>query len=233
MSTLTRAPATISDHGGVASAIHMPAMANRNYRLNKQETVRRHTKFVRRLRLLLPVVSALLAVSILALALVKSAFPTFDLGNLSFDGGGLVMTNPRLAGHSEKGRAYVLEAATATQPLDDPDTINLEKIKAFAETSDDDEANLTAATGVFKTAEEFLILKKDIVVVTKSGYTIRTQAADIDLKAGTLDSSSEVTIVSEQLDLRSDTAKVTDQGKVIKFKGNVKIIWQRKQGSEQ
>ena len=143
------------------------------------------------------------------------------------------MTNPRLEGHSEKGRAYVLQAERAVQPLDDPKVVNLFNVEAFAELSDDDEANMSGNSGFYESEKEFLELRDDLVVVTKSGYTVRADGADIDLSAGTLTSTSEVTIVSEEMNLRSDTAMVTDQGKVITFKGNVKIIWHRKKGSRQ
>ena len=233
MSILTRTSETFPDPGQAAPAIHMPAMANSERRRTRQEIVRRHSKNVRRLRILLPSLGGVMAVSILVYSIFANSIPSFDLGSLSFDGGGLVMTNPRLAGHSEKGKAYLLEAATATQPINDPDTINLEKVKAFTEMSDDDEANMSAASGIYKTKEEFLTLRKDIVVVTKSGYTIRSQAADVDLNAETLETDTEVTIVSERLDLKADSVRVTEQGKVIKFKGNVKIIWQRKPETQQ
>lgn len=228
------APDDGPDDGLAASAIRMPAMANRDYRLNRQAVVRKHTKNVKRMRILLPVLGGLLGLAIVALTVVESYLgPLIDIKSLIFDGDGLVMTNPRLAGHSEKGRAYVLEAKEARQPLDDTKTVKLVDVKAFSEISDDDEANMTAASGLYKTEEELLTLQKDIVVITKSGYTIRSQIAEIDLQAGTLDTNADVTIVSDQLDLRADSARVTDQGKVIKFKGNVHIIWQRKQGSQQ
>lgn len=186
------------------------------------------------MRILLPALGGLLGLAIVALTIVQSYLgPLIDIRSLVFDGDGLVMTNPRLAGQSEKGRAYLLEAKEARQPIDDTKTIKLVEVKAFAEISDDDEANMTALSGLYKTEQEFLTLEKDIVVVTKSGYTISSQVADIDLEAGTLESNAEVTIESDRLDLRADSARVTDQGKVIKFKGNVKIFWQQKQRSEQ
>lgn len=238
MSIVTKITAGTPDDGPdddrVAPAIRMPAMANRDYRLKRQADVRRHTKNVRRMRILLPALGGFLGLAIIALTIVQSYLgPLIDIRSLVFDGDGLVMTNPRLAGHSEKGRAYVLEAKEARQPLDDTKTVKLVEVKAFAEISDDDEANMTALSGLYKTEEEFLTLEKDIVVVTKSGYTISSEVADIDLQAGTLESNTEVTIVSDQLDLRADRARVTDQGKVIKFTGNVKIFWQQKQRSEQ
>lgn len=229
MSSVTRVSAEHPGDDAGASAIRMPAMANRDFRMNRQKTVRRHTKNVKRMRILLPAVGGLLALSIIVLTILESLFlnPLVIVKSI-FEGDGLVMTNPKLAGHSEKGRAYVLQAREARQPLNDTGSVTLIEVKAFAEISDDDEADMTAATGLYKTEEEFLTLRKDIVVVTKSGYTIRSQAADIDLAAGTLNSSVEVIIKSDELDLRSDSAEVTEQGKVIKFKGNVRIVWKRK-----
>lgn len=218
---------------GAAPAIHMPAMANQGFRRERQERVRRHSRFVRRMRVILPSTGVAMALAVIGYSIVMSAFPEFDLGVLSIETDGLVMTSPRLAGHSEKGRAYVLEADRAVQPLDNTDIVSLEKVKAFSEMSDGDEATMTAESGLYRSDKEFLELREDIVVVTKSGYTIRSAAADIDFEAGTLKSDSEVTIVSDELDLRADTAEVTDQGKVITFRGNVKIIWQRKPSPQQ
>lgn len=228
MSIVTKISEALPENGAGASAIRMPAMANRDYRLNQQATVRKHTKNVKRMRVLLPVLGGLMALSIIGFTILDGLGISLPDGVI-FSGDGLVMTNPRLAGHSEKGRGYLLEAQEARQPLDDTKMIHLVKVKAFTEMSDDDEANMTAESGIYNSDKEFLTLKNNIVVVTKSGYTIRSEAAEVDLEAGTLDANSEVTIVSEQLDLRSDSARVTDQGKVIKFKGNVRIIWERKQ----
>ncbi|MEM8812725.1 MAG: LPS export ABC transporter periplasmic protein LptC [Pseudomonadota bacterium] len=222
--------AGIADQGGHldgAPAIRMPAMANRDFRRAKQATVRRHSRFVRRMRVVLPITGGLIALSLFAVALFRAALPGIDIAALTLNSGGLVMTNPRIDGHSENGRAYILEAATATQPLDDPDTVFLQGVKAFTEMADDDEANMSASTGVYRSKQEFLELRDEIVVVTKSGYTIRSAAADLDLEAGTVVSNSEVSIVSEELDLRSDTAEVSENGEVVKFKGNVRILYQR------
>jgi lipopolysaccharide export system protein LptC len=218
---------------GAAPAIRMPAMANQDFRRTRQERVRRHSRLVRRMRVVLPSTGIAMALAVIGYSIVMSALPDFDLGVLSIETDGLVMTSPRLAGHSEKGRAYVVEAERAVQPLDDTDIVHLEKVKAFSEMSDGDEATMTAEAGHYRSDKEFLELRKDIVVVTKSGYTIRSEAADIDLEAGTMRADSEVTIVSDELDLRADAAEVSDQGKVITFRGNVKIIWQRKPPPQQ
>lgn len=210
-----------------ATAIRMPAMANRDTRLEKQATVRRHSRFVRRMRVMLPVASGLIAVSVLGFALIKAALPGIDLGPLNLESGGLVMTNPRLNGHSDNGRAYRLEATRARQPIDDPKTIHLEGVNAFSEMADNDSAKMVARKGIYRSEREFLELREAITVITESGYTIRSEVADVDMAAGTLVAPDTVTIVSDSLDLRADSATVTDEGKVITFRGNVKIIWQR------
>lgn len=220
---------SFAGHGEAAPAIRMPAMANQRYRQQRQQRVRRHTRLVRRLRILLPATGLAMAAALVGFSMVRSAFPTLDFGIPSIQSEGLVMTNPRLAGHSEKGQAYVLEAERAIQPLDDPSVFTLDRVKAFAEMADGDEANMTAVAGVFRTQDEFLTLDQDIVIVTKSGYTIRTRSAAVDLAGGTVKADEGITIVSEEMDLRSDSAEVTQQGKVIVFRGNVKIIWQARE----
>ena len=81
----------------------------------------RHTNRVRLLKIALPVLAVvIIGVFAVAMFLRFATGPSIDLGDIKFDGGNLVMENPKLNGKDGKERPYKLSARRAIQNSSNP-----------------------------------------------------------------------------------------------------------------
>ena len=80
---------------------------------------------------------------------------------------------------------------------------------------------LNAKTGVFDTKQQQLDLKKDILLTTSSGYEARLSRAFVDMAKGTVSSDERVDVKLTNGTLSADRLRITDNGDVVRFEGNV------------
>jgi lipopolysaccharide export system protein LptC len=70
-------------------------------------------------------------------------------------------------------------------------------------------------------------LRQDIRVRTDSGQAAQLKSASIDFKAGTVVSREPVTVTFPNGMIEADSLEVSDNGKVIVFKGRVRTVLER------
>ena len=187
------------------------------------EAARRHSRFVRRMRVLLPVAGTL-AVVIFAVA-TQFSLPTdldISVARLSVTRNSIIMENPHLTGFDAKNREYTVSADRAVQALSAPDEVRLEDITALVKVEGQGSANVTAETGDYDNAAGTLKLFGGIAVDSSEGYTLRLEDADIDLKSGTMSSSNPVAVTYGDSRTTGEKISVSGGGHVIVLEEGVR-----------
>jgi lipopolysaccharide export system protein LptC len=187
---------------------------------------RRHSRLVRVLRVLIPGgIAAFVVVSVFGSWFNPfSAFASLPgMGKLSISGSRITMDLPRLAGYTRDGRSYELTAAAAAQDLKRPQFIELQEIRAKVELQDTSVVNITAATGVYDTKGEAVVLRQNVVVATSDGTEIRLAEAIVDMRKGHVVSNKPVDVLMPTGRIQSEALEVVDDGAVIYFRGGVRM----------
>lgn len=183
---------------------------------------RRHSRFVARARILLPLAGVF---TIVALIVVTSiSLPEgidLSMARMSVTKDGVVMDNPKVSGFDARNREYTVTAKRAVQALNRPDAVRLEGIEATVEVAGEGSATVNAGGGDFDNAESTLKLYGGIVVDTTQGYTLTLKNADIDFKAGTLVSPNPVTITQADSQTSGSRLDISESGKLVVISGNV------------
>ncbi|WP_018698733.1 LPS export ABC transporter periplasmic protein LptC [Amorphus coralli] len=188
-----------------------------------REAARRHSRVVKTLRVLLPLGGVAIVVVIFGMAVVKSLLPVDVIGNLDVTSEGLVMNDPNLAGRLNDGRAYNVSAGKAVQSFTDTSRITLTDMLATLIVSDAQTVEMRSKGGLLDTDDEWMNLTDGVVLTTTDGYRADLEDARLDFKAGTLASDAPIKIQSEKFDLTANALDVTDEGKVVRFVGNVNM----------
>jgi len=184
-------------------------------------SARRHTRLVKTLRVLLPLGGLAIVVVLFGTALLKSLSPLNSIGNIDVTSEGLVMNDPNLAGRLNDGRAYKVSAAKAVQSFADTSRITLTDLLATLTVSDEQTVEVNSRAGVFDTDEEWMTLSDGIVLTTTDGYQADLSSARLDFKNGSMVSDEAVNIRSKTFDLLANSLDIQDEGKVVRFVGDV------------
>ncbi|KAA5602934.1 LPS export ABC transporter periplasmic protein LptC [Blastochloris sulfoviridis] len=184
----------------------------------------RHSRRVRALRVLVPLVVVGLILLPLAYSAIRSiaiTVPLGDFGRLVLSGSKLTMEAPRLAGFTKDNQAYEVTAKRAQQDVTQPHLVDLEEIRAKVDLANKGRADLIAEHGQFDAKTELLTLSRGIFLKSSEGYEGRLTEAKIDVRAGTIVSNKPVELKFLQGDLRADTMDLRDKGQVVRFEGGV------------
>jgi lipopolysaccharide export system protein LptC len=186
----------------------------------------RHSRMVRILRVAVPA-AVILALAMIILVSVFNPFRMLmpklplDVGNLVVSGTKITMESPHMAGYTTDQRPYEVWAKTATQDVTDPDHLDLKTIRAKLLAEDQSTVTLVARTGLMDTKQQLLNLQKDIFLQTSTGYEARLSQAFVDMANGIVTSDEHVDVKLTNGTITSDRIKITGNGEVITFEGNV------------
>ena len=186
----------------------------------------RHSRMVRVLRVAVPAavilsMAAIIVVSIFnPFRLLLPKLP-LDMGNLVVSGTKITMESPHMAGYTTDQRPYEVWAKTATQDVTDPDHLDLKTLRAKMLTEDQSTITMDARTGSMDTKNQLLNLHKDIFLQTSTGYEARLSQAFVDMANGIVTSDEHVDVKLTDGTITSDRIKITGNGEVIRFEGNV------------
>lgn len=192
-------------------------------REHQRRKARRHTRVVKTLRLVLPLTGLAIVVVTFGTAAVQSFLPIPGIGSINVTSEGLEMNDPNLAGRLNDGRAYHVRANKAVQSFSDTSRITLTDLVATLAESDDQTVTVNSKSGLFDTDDEWLTLNDGIVLTTTDGYKVDLANARLDFKAGSMVSEEPVTITSEKFDLSANSVNIQDEGKVVRFVGDVHL----------
>jgi lipopolysaccharide export system protein LptC len=199
-----------------------PRFADPGERRRAFQAARRHSRLVRRLRILLPA-AGILAIVAFTVA-TKLALPgniDLSMARLSVTRNSIIMDNPHMTGFDADKREYTVSADRAIQALTDPDAVRLEEIKATVTVQGQGTATITAESGDYDNKESTMQLYGGIAVNSTEGYTLRMSDADIDLRGGTMKSPNPVTVSYQDSKTTGQSISVTGGGKSIVLQGGV------------
>lgn len=131
-----------------------------------------------------------------------------------------VMMNPHYQGIDAKNQPYTVIAEKATQL--DKERVSLEKVSADLKNGESWVA-VAAATGEMNTETRQLYLAGGVSLFYEGGYEFRSEHAHVDVRAGTAYGTSPVEGQGPAGTLLADSFAISDQGKVIRFNGSVRM----------
>jgi lipopolysaccharide export system protein LptC len=184
----------------------------------------RHSRRVRRLKILLPTAAIVIVLGIVAVAWVQSRLQgALDVKNVLFSKDGLTMVEPHLSGHA-KGRAYDVSAQRAFQNIQNPKIIGLEGIDGRIEMADGSWTKIESVRGRYDGTREWLTLDGSVTVTTSNGWRAESEHAETDLSNGHITTRSAVRISGRTGRIDADGIDVSDGGHHIRFTGNVRML---------
>jgi lipopolysaccharide export system protein LptC len=192
---------------------------------------KRHSRWIRFMRFAIPASIALMGVGALFMTqfeplrmLTRLSGLPVDIGSLVISGTKITMQQPRIAGFTRDSRPYELTAHAAAQDVTKPDTIELQGLSGTTEMADHTVFSLTAASGIYDTKADRLMLQKDVVLKSSGGLAVRLSEAMVDIKNGTVVSDKPVQVDLAQGTVSANRLEVAGSGDVIRFDGEVTMV---------
>jgi lipopolysaccharide export system protein LptC len=187
----------------------------------------RHSRFVRFCRRAIPVSLILVLGAVWAAAYFK---PLRLLANLPIDPGRVVVSGtkitmeaPRLGGFTRDGRPYDLTAHAAAQDLTNPGVLELKDVHAHVQMQDKSLVELRAATGVYDTKADTMLLRQDITISTSAGLSARMSEAAVDIKTNKIVSDKPVEVTLTNGTINANHLEVTENGDLVRFGNGVEV----------
>lgn len=196
----------------------------RHARADEMARAVRHTRRVRRLRIALPLVSGAIALGLLAAAVVPNLLPFSALQGLKLTAEGLVMEEPRLAGHLGEGRRYEVRADKAVQSLFTPSHLSLEGLAATLDMGAGESISLAGERATYDTDTEVLALPAGLALDSTDGNRAEVGEATVFLKDGRLEGNGRVDIASPRGRIRAGRIDIFDGGALIRMSEGVRIL---------
>lgn len=184
----------------------------------------KHSRRVRRLKVVLPLLAIVLAVGFAGYSFVSTPSPVaLETEGSAFTEGKLVMNSPKLEGFTKDGRPYSVRATRATQDFDKQDIINLDGIDAKMPVEKENWARVEATSGVYDRTANTLNVPTDIVVTTTDGMVAKLKSAFLDIANGSLKSTTPVDIQSHGSSITAGSMAVLENGKRVIFETRVRV----------
>ncbi|MBB4063787.1 lipopolysaccharide export system protein LptC [Gellertiella hungarica] len=183
-----------------------------------------HSRRVKRLKVLLPLAALLISLAFIAVSVVRTYLPEdISVGGVKIEDGKIVMEKPAVSGRNSEGISYTMLAERALQDIKNPDLITLQTIKASVPVTKDVLASVTAIEALYNRAKDDLAMTAPFSINLSSGIQAEFQAAQLDVKAGRMETAKPVAITTKSASILAESMKMTDKGRTILFKGKVKV----------
>jgi lipopolysaccharide export system protein LptC len=199
------------------------AVSDRQRRRRAFQAARRHSRLVRRLRILLPVTGTCLVLAFFVVT--RLSLPEgLDLSaaRLSVTPSAIIMERPHLKGFDKRNQEYSVVAERAVQAMGNPNVVRLEKIAATLGNEGAGQTRINAESGDYDRAAGTLKLQGAIAIDSADGYSVTMTDADLDFSAGTLASANPATLVQGTHTTTGNRLSVTNDGEVIRLEGGVR-----------
>jgi lipopolysaccharide export system protein LptC len=184
----------------------------------------RHSRNVRLLKTVLPVLAFAMAASFIAYSYRTSP----DAIAVSADGaaysdGKLVMANPKLDGFTKDNRPYNMTAARAIQDFQNEGIVELEGINAKLPMDEGNWASVTAPGGTYDRDKNTLDINGIMIITTSDGMVAKLKSAYLDIGQGGMKTDEAVDIQLKDAEVTSDSMTVLENGKVMIFENRVRM----------
>ena len=187
--------------------------------------VRRHSRVVRLLRVVLPIASVVAVTGFFLKA--HFSFPVdIDLSSarLSVTKNAVIMEGPHLTGFDGDSREYSMSAKRAIQPLTSPQQVRLEEIEAKVTETEKGSTTIAAEVGEYDHKQRTISLLGNVIIDSAEGYRLRMAGADVDFEAQTMLTDRPIVIGYGDSEIAGDRLSVSDGGKLIVIEGRVRTI---------
>lgn len=198
--------------------------------IRERDTIRSHnpkwSRFVRRMRLILPVIALALFAVIFVWGDIQNnnIIPTQEAAKLAPTIGKNELVNPRFESIDKDNQPFTFTAERAVQDSTDENLVMLEKPTGDMKLNSGDTIGINAQRGSFRQNNKILLLRGDVKLTHDKGYELTTQELDFDLMKNTALSQVDViakgpegTITAKGLQGESDTGHLI-------FNGPAKLI---------
>ncbi|QPC88540.1 LPS export ABC transporter periplasmic protein LptC [Mesorhizobium sp. NBSH29] len=188
------------------------------------QSAQHHSRRVRLMKIVLPLVAVLIALGFFAYSYVSS--PTrigVDVASSAIADGKLVMASPKLEGMTKDNLPYTMTAARALQNLDTTGVIELEDIDAKLPIDATNTATIEAERGVYDRDQNTLKIDTPITVTTTDGMVAKLNSAFIDIAKGDMTSTEPVDIAVQGARVTADSMTILENGKVLVFEKRVRM----------
>jgi len=186
----------------------------------------RHSRMVRIFRGAIPVSLIGILASIAAIAYFKPQHfinASIDPGKVVLSGSKINMEAPKLGGFTRDGRPYELTASAAAQDITNPTVLELKDVHAKLTMQDKSTVDLTAATGIYDTKGDTMLLRTNVVVTSSSGYSVVLHEAQFDVKTNRIVSDKPVEVKMSSGTVKASRLEVSDNGDTMRFEGDVDV----------
>lgn len=156
--------------------------------------VRRYSRLVALMKVALPLGALALVAAIFLSARDRGELTDlFTPEELARLGAGLRLENPRFAGVTATGEAYVVRADWALPDAAMPRVVTLERPRGEIQLGDGRTIAVTAAQGELDRRQKSALLEGDVTAETSDGYRVETARIEVDFDARTAQAPGPVT----------------------------------------
>lgn len=213
-----------SSQAGESVAVDLLVRSDEDMALRASQT-RRSSKWVRLMRLVLPVV----ALSIVVVLMVWSdheaplkPVPREEISPQTVSRNELV--NPKFQSEDNDAQPYTITADKATQNADDMDMILLDKPVADMSLKSGNWVAVKADQGAYNQKSGLLRLNGSVQVHHDTGYELRSEHLDMDIDEQTLQSDRAVTGHGPAAEITAQGLEADGKTDTLTFKGPAKLI---------
>lgn len=195
-------------------------------RTNRIRRAQRHSRLVRIMRFALPAgafaiaayyAATLINVSHIGTEIARTAIPKIIPSSLT-------MKNPRYRGYTKDGGAYVVTAQSATPDASNSDLVQLSGVTGDLTQKDGATLSLSAIEGVFNSADESVLLQRDVKLKTDRGGWAHMQQLRFESRTGLITSDQPVEFGNPQAKITGQQLRIMQKSKEIVVTGDVVAI---------
>jgi lipopolysaccharide export system protein LptC len=185
----------------------------------------RHSRRVRRLKIILPLIAVLIGAIFVAVSVVRAFLPeNLQIENATIENGKIVMQNPAISGRNKQDISYSMKATRALQDIANPDIITLETIHAEMPVNDTLIATVEATSGIYDRGRNTLDMNAPFTITMNNGLVADFQAAYLDINAGEMETKKPIAISMKGGSIVAQSLRMTDKGRIVTFEGMVKVV---------
>lgn len=188
---------------------------------------RRYSRFVRLMKIALPVAAGVLLALVLAWPSATKKSSEFNLSLMDLehsDAGELGMSKGRFIGTDTRNQPYVITAEAAQPDGKDQMTVALQTLQADLSMADATWVSVTAPAGRFDRRAEQLVLSGPVDIFSSNGFELHTPEAVVDLKTGIASGSATVQANGPMGELTAQSFRFERNGQRFHFSGKVRLV---------
>lgn len=154
----------------------------------------------------------------------------FSSGDVDALGSGLQITNPTFTGTTRSDDRFRFTAAKVVPDAAPPKRAAISELSGTLDLKDGPEITLSAREGDLDIPTQRLDISGDVIITTSDGYRMATDRATIELRAGALVASGQVTSTGPLGEITSGTLHVapsTESGEArrFSFSDGVRVVY--------